>query len=909
MSDVYVAEAPDKLTDPQKGSISIKPYVAPTQGPGDDDIGEPIKRPETKTSVAKTGAAASETQPAGADDIGEPIKPINYSKGVDFATRVDLERADNPEEAKLLLEKRFGAGNVGQDDKGEWWVKDPATEERRAVFPDKEKGLLQQMVEAQPALVGSVPMAESTPLEALAAISNAINSFAPRLKESITATSGPMAGVGLGTAAGALFGPGGAMIGAGLGYTFGKALDEIIKAYQGFYSKDIYQEAAALFGPEAAINMLQPGVGTKVAGKFKTKILGVTPQSAQMGREVMEEGARPPVGSVATEASGLEMKRKLSKEISGDFYREQNTRWLEARIKKFLTDNGLPSHEAKQLIDEMWHGSTAAEGKWSAQSIVDAAMRQHTSLEMATTAHLYEANQMINIVESKMQQWAKSAPRDLGVDIAQTLLQARVRFGKAMAATAKDIHNMIGGPAVPADDAISTAKKLITISPPDTVPAFVNDLAKMKPGSLLTIEQAHNYRTFAREAERNMLRGGNLTPGSDYHYFSEMEAAINDGITAVAAQSKGDVGSALKSFDKQYHEGIITFKNAKARQLMNRVQRGQVPEPYEVARDILEAGSMQDVLAIKKYLSPEQTEAVSKAFTDSLFRASSTEASEQSPQLLINPNVLLRNIEKYQDVMRTFGISPKFIGELKEFANTMRARNEKLDPNFLRQGPIRQKLAEWREAQRVLDEFVENTPLAAFRSGNAAAKDAALQFITNPAKKAAIKEVVAQLSPVERQDVQLYTLMRMFSDTMGTTSERLKTVSGATIKNWLKRYTEEQQDALFGYGVAKDLARLGDQVNYVFRTDELATGGSMAAVSVTSKGFFHPLALHKRMQWLLTTLIVHQPKVLTWLADLSEHDPTMFRMMAGTMNRWLITAAMAGPGTSKPTIAPQGSIQ
>ena len=605
----------------------------------------------------------------------------------------------------------------------------------------------------------------------------------------------------------------GTLVSGVVGSGIGKGLDELVKMAQGFHDKGFGEELKALFGPEAAINMIQPGASRAIGQAFKTKGLGVTEQSSRMARETMSEGARPPIGSAATEASGLEARRQLSKAVSGDPYREQNVKWLEDRIMKFLVDSGLEPHDAKLLVDEMWTGSSAVEGKFAAQSIVDAAQRQHTSLDMLANEHMAGAKALTDQVEKLIEGWSKSAPRQLGVDLGTTLLKARAQFSKDMSAVAKSIHEMIGGPVVPADDAIATAQKLMAVSPPDSLPAFVTGLAALKPGSRLTIEEAHNYRTFAREAERAMTRGGNMTPGSDYHYFRELENSIDDSISAVAAQSKGDVGSALKKFDSRYKEGIVTFKNGKVREIINRIQKGEVPEPHEVARDILEAGSMQDVQAIKKYLTPDQIENVGKAFTDNLFRASSTEASIESPKLVLNPNALLRNIEKYQDVMRTFGMSPKFVGELREFANSLRARNGKLDPEFLRQGPIRQKLAEWKEAQRVLDDFVDNNPLAAFRSGNAAAKDAALSCLANPANKERIKPVVQALLPVERQDVQIYNMLRLFGDTMETTPERLKQVGGKAIKNWLGRYTEEQQNALLGYGLAKDLARLGDKVN------------------------------------------------------------------------------------------------
>ena len=49
---------------------------------------------------------------------------IDYKAGASFGTRVMVQRADNPKEAALALDKVYGTGNYGQDRFGQWWVKE-----------------------------------------------------------------------------------------------------------------------------------------------------------------------------------------------------------------------------------------------------------------------------------------------------------------------------------------------------------------------------------------------------------------------------------------------------------------------------------------------------------------------------------------------------------------------------------------------------------------------------------------------------------------------------------------------------------------------------------------------------------------------------------------------------------------
>lgn len=902
-------------------NISIRPSAPEMPG---DLAGEPMDVPQEaipggapeEVAQAPVAGGASEIvvgEPLPADAastgdvmVGEPLppeKPIDYTRGSPFAVRVNMQRSDNPEEARALLESVYGAGNIGQDKKGEWWFKDEEGN-KVAVHPTQAPSSFRELSKTLGPTLSGMPVGPLPPVETMAKVADFINSLAPKLSESVVAAAAPTAGSVLGGVAGAPLGPGGVMLGQGLGYSAGKSLDEMVKGLQGFFRKNPGQTAHAVAGPEAAMNMLMPGAAPSRAAVRKD-FFGVTPQTASMAKEAMEEGARPPIGAVAPEASGFEFKRKLAADVSGGgkwMHHEQNTAWLEDQINKFLQSTGMSAHDARMIIDDAWRGASAVDGKAAAQSIVDAATHQHQMLQRVATKHQTDARGVTDAFENLLRNWSKNVPEMMGQDLGQTILQARQKFSGEMKNAYGAWSKAAGDNAVvPIDDAIVAARDIVKSSPPNAVPDFIAQLAKRELGERVTVAEAHDARTMANTIQRNMTENGRLDPTFQYHYWDAVEKAFDNGINKVALATPGDLGQALKAIDTDYAKGIVTFKNGIARSLINDIQRGQVPQPWQVAKDILEKGSLQDVQNVKRYLKPEQQEQVAKAFVDNLLRASSSQADDQSAKLVLNPNTLLRNLEQYDDVMKQF-MSPKFRGELHEFANSLRAVDGKLDPDFLRAGPLRQKIAEWREADRQLDAFVTSNPLKAFRAGDAAAKDKALNFIATPGNRAQVVDVMKQLSPAERQEVQMYVVSRLFGDVMETTPELNKKVTGDAIKNWLGRYTTEQLDVLLPRGLANDLSRLGDKINFLFKgsaPEELQSIG-MTSANVKNKSFLNPNALRKRIAWYTTTLAVHQPGVLSWFADIAERDPTAARLVGSMLARWMANQATSGPGQGKP---------
>jgi len=153
-----------------------------------------------------------------------------------------------------------------------------------------------------------------------------------------------------------------------------------------------------------------------------------------------------------------------------------------------------------------------------------------------------------------------------------------------------------------------------------------------------------------------------------------------------------------------------------------------------------------------------------------------------------------------------------------------------------------------------------------------------------------------QLSAREQTAIQTYTLKRLLSEAMAASPGKATLIDGPALINQLSRYTAKQQERLLGPGVAADLRELGNDLQFLFPKQGIQYGTSQSEVSVTSKSFFNPLALHKRLTWYVSAYITDQPQVLHWFADIHRADPALFRALIPGFGSWIVNSATSGPG-------------
>lgn len=896
----------DDLIAEWKSRQAVQPSKA---GAGGQELLEEYQRRKTQPQLGEGVVAKPGKTPPATDfqqrlnktsqellrDFAGRDADIDYSAEAPWSVRYQVGRMDNPSEVRKYLKKFYGDSDFGQDKGGRWWIREGGKK--------------------VPIDVGILPgMAASAPTQA-----------------------GAMVG---GAAGGMLGGPAGAIAGAGIGAAGGKAADEGAKFLQGTFSKTPEEEASVL-GGEAALNAGMSTLGPLGRGAsqtLRTGFFGVTPRSAQTAGKLLERGVRPPIGSVAPDAVGLERKRQLSAAVGWDMGKEKRTGYVENEMRGILSSTGMNPGEVEKAMGQISNNAIAIEGRPAAEGIVESVNRRMTEMDDRITGNLELATRALNHQESAMRAWVNMPVGRLSTESADAIRQARTAVSRQFNRLYEDIDQLAGGePVVDLTDAIreaDTIARQYEFAPgalPQPIRNLLNRQAQIEqaqqqanalqaagrpvPPELeaqanrlvdrASIAEAHALRSELRSSAK-MWNLPNLTPEASYAMVSAVEDHVDNAFATLATsrdpalQLGAEAARNLRRVDGQYREAIAPFKSTILNKIMKDARSGLTPDPEVVAKFIMRPGQDDATRQIISYLSPEARADTTRAHLRGLIGESSYR-NEQN-QVVVDGKKFLDTIEKNARPMERL-YPPDMLADLRRFGAEVAARNGEIEVGALRDpSAIRDMMRRWAMERDAREAFVRENPIAALNSQYGPNVDSALAEISAPKRETKTAALFALLRPEQRQLVQQWAIKTMFQSALEETPERGVKVNGAALRKWTGQYTERQLDMLLGYGVAHDVLELGNDARFLFPDRAMGAGSSQAEVSVTSRGFFNPIGLSKRLSWYLTTLAVHQPQVLRWFAEVHQKDPGKARQLMGAFGRWAVNAESSGPGQSR---APQ----
>lgn len=814
---------------------------------------------------------------------------IDTATGGPFMLRTLLARASNPEEAELMLRKQFKEGEYGQDRQGRWWV----------LQPGKKEGSFRKVL-----------------IEPEGSFATFLSGLGAGAAAEGTAMAGSAAGAAAGAATGP-FAPFAIPAGAGLGWMAGKGIDELAKYFGGTYHK-----TADELGKEVLkggmINTAIPaagGVMGKIGPAFKRLVGDVTPATASMNAELLAEGARPPIGSAAPGMKGFESKRQASVGVSGDQVADINHAWIERQVVEHMRPLGIDEAAAKDIAYELARKAQDVSSTTAANSIVAAAQRRNTQLQTVIDDSLQAAQQRLQDLERSMRAYAQPDP-NVARAIGNKMIQDRVEGGRHFDDAYTAVHAQTGeARVIGSGSPNNVARQIIEVEPPAAVLPFVRQIADLD--GPMTIEQAHRWRSYALQRVRDIEAGGNLTPGASRHFYSSLAEAIDTELTAVANSGRGlapDAVRSLRAVNEGWRDFIQDFENLTMRQLAGDIRDGLVVNPEAVADKILQPKNVQTARMIWGRLTPEMQDNVRRADLSNLIAHSSVQ-DPTTGRMVLDGSALVKNLEVRRNIMGV-AHTPSFMAQLREFANTYKTVNGKLDPAALtaRGGAgsgrasnpsmMVTTMRRWQAAQQKMEEFVAENPLAAFRNGTAEERDAAVAFLVSPGKQARMSELMASLNPNEQREIHRYVMQKLFDEALELNPARQLMISGDKVRSFLGRYSPEQQNDILPHGMADSLRRLGDKINFLFPSVAEDFGGNLAVKAVLNRNFLNPLALSKRVGWYTSAWFTNRPAVLRWFADLAEKDPKAAETAMSAIGRYLYNSAMTGPGRDKSKLPP-----
>lgn len=865
-------------------SISSDPMVLPPAPPG-----------QLRSVAQRTKSAYDEFMAGTQGDI-------DYKAGAPWLIRTALSKQDNPQEADLLLKKYYGEGDYGQDEGGRWWVREGG--KKVSVYPRGGLGASMENLAAGTMGSGNV-----------------------------------LAGGVLGGAVGALGGPYAGFTvpaGVGIGSAAGKAVDEGVKYLAGTFAKEPQEEVSELLNT-GALNMGLAGSGPimkdAVRG-FKKAAFGVTTQSAAVGEKWLERGAIPPVGSVAPEATGFKRKQSLRNAISGDPNQAKNVQAVENEIRYHLQTSGMSADEVNAAMAEIKNKAAAIGTEEPSQSIVQAAQRRTNMFEADIGSNMLEARKILDRQEKAFRKWSDEPVGRLSQELGEMVIADRQQFSQRMQAAYNDVHDLGGGvKAVPAKPAIEEAWAIVEQfqATPGAVPPVIMGLAKRSveieeakaqvaalqaqgkavPDALrikaerdidfMDIKEAHDTRTTLRRAAK-MWNLPNLMPDRSYALISQVEDALDGAITNVANSGKGlpaEAAKQLKIVDGLYREGSGKYKDYVFNKIVKDIRSGLVPDAEVVTSLITKPGNLERTKELISLMPPQLKENVARVdMQNKIARASyrNFEGKLVTDGRKVHEN--LQESAKVDDLL----YDKTYLGQFRRWAEGLMVADGEMDASVLRPSTnIKGALQRWQTHKEALEQFVNENPIGALRSGDSNAIDTALGSLIQPGRTARLEQTMAALNANERNSVHQYFLKRLFSRAMDETESRTPIINGDKLHAFLKQYTQKQQDLLLPYGMANDLQELGRDIKYLFPSvtgDEAFAGGQIAA-GVTSKSYINPNALRKRIGFAISGWLTDRPAVLHWMADIHKKDPETAKMIMPGFGRWILNSASSGPGSKQ----------
>lgn len=464
---------------PPAGAATPKPGQKPIEDYF-KDLGVPETGPVNPKAVVVPPTVSN-------PKLFEPEEGVDYETGAPMGHRMNLYRAssdkgpDGKNEQETYLEKSFGKGNYRQGPGGEWLVK-PNWEK----FRDRNysgtlaNGPAERHDQAKAPWTAVYPRGVAGTMENIG-----VGVAAPALT-----AGGAMLGGVAGTAMG---GPPGGVAGAVIGGGGGSAVDEALKAFQGFHNKTPLDTAKHI-GVDAAVggafqgapwmwNATRQGVYNLTSNAIR-RFTGVTPETQALTHSLEPYGVTPPVESIAPNAKMLAWDRKQRNLTSGDPMAAERRAVIDQRIGEVFDSTGMSPVERANAVQYVNDVSTAPGSGRTGQIVRDALTTRNEQSQLLQDAYVEDAHRALdralgtytrNIFSPPVGK-AKRSAVDMAGDTARGVTHdiegARETFGQEMNLVADAVHGTFG------------ARPVVDIS--QTIP-LVEDFMHPMPGPMRQI--------------------------------------------------------------------------------------------------------------------------------------------------------------------------------------------------------------------------------------------------------------------------------------------------------------------------------------------------------------------------------------------------------------------------------------
>lgn len=774
---------------------------------------------DPSTAQLETNAVPPPARPGATgswDDIDE-------TSGLPFLDRVHLAQADNLEEKERYLINRYGKGNVGR----EWGGTEPVL----WVKINGKKVAAEGGGQFLSSLTGDIP-------------------------EMTGMTAGAMAGGEYGSVLGPYGTLAGGILGAGIGGMLGKGAVEGQKALTGEYAKTPTQLGHELgmsglegMGGETGGRMLTKGLSRLTRGPLPGWITDASDETKAMTSRVLEGGAMPPSTSTMPGARKIQRIETLASKISGPAKKQEkaNRAYLENRVRQILQRSGIPDEHIEALVKELDEPTSTLTTQQIGKDLQEAVRAHIATLEQSAETNISNLNKEIDKSLAHLNKLSERyKPGDLGLDVSQGISQARQQFAAATTKAYKQVDRIAGGkPLVPTSSMRREAQRLVALLPESDASRPVVKAIADYP-EMVTFEQAQRARTQLHE----LMDSQNLTPGATKHEYRRIADSIDrafdqakhmvadDFISHSEAKMAPEDEALLKEFglapqrlpranaeemaqrsrsaakmleaaDEAYQKGIKRFQDAQVNRLVNSARAGLPPDPAVIARMIVQPGQEARVREIRKLVGEDTFKRVmAQDWQNMLGSATSKDGSET-----ISGQALYREVMKRGKLLEAvYGDTEA--ARIRDVSQALSARDEKLPPDMLEPGKIRDLYSMILDSRKALNDFMKENYLSAIANPQRTPEQA-YRWLTEPGQTDRLQQAVKFYGS---NSPQMQAVRQQATKTLldGVVTRAAKGEGSKALNNALKEYTEEQQKILFPNGLDEDFRLLGREIEFLF---------------------------------------------------------------------------------------------
>jgi len=369
---------------------------------------------------------------------------------------------------------------------------------------------------------------------------------------------------------------------------------------------------------------------------------------------------------------------------------------------------------------------------------------------------------------------------------------------------------------------------------PDDVSLLAEFLGTAPPKAVegkISFADAQRMRTILREKSEDTTLTRGVTKGE----MSALERSVDQSIQLAGRDPKAEPAVRLLNvLDARYRTGIKQFDDYTVRRLVQQAKAGTPPDPGVIASQIIRPGQSSSIALVRKMVGPQVWQRVVGEDWQNLLKGATRPDGQISGMKLLRVLADRKQANGIDITKLVYG--DKMAGQLRELAEGLAARNEKLDPTNLTPSTLKDAVTALRAREGALKQFKKEDFLGTLADPRKTPEDV-YTYLMRPGQETLLEHAVGFFEK-QQPNGPAVTALRQHFVTSLTDRLRLNLMKGEgpqDITSMLRGYTQRQRALLLPNGLDKDLMTIDENIKFLFPQEGANFAGALAAGAIQRK--------------------------------------------------------------------------